>query len=76
MPREGRCTNFIPLSEFARGHIIRLREAGMPLREFADCVNRNKATVMRCRRAWFEGGRTRRVKGTTLQSCTADHQDH
>lgn len=75
MPRARRQANFHQLSEFDRGRIVGLREAGLSFREIATRTNRSLNTVVRCCQAWFQEGRTRRARGTGRRSRTTDRED-
>lgn len=75
MPRARRQANFHQLSEFDRGRIVGMREAGLSFREIATRTNRSVSTVAGCCRAWIQEGRTRRARGTGRRRRTTDRQD-
>ena len=56
MPRVRQRGNYRQLNDFERGRIIGMREAGLSIRDIAARVNRNVATVMRCRSRWSAEG--------------------
>lgn len=63
------------LSEFERGRIVGLREAGMSFREIGNRIGRNATTVMRC---WAERSvhhRHTRRRGTGALIRTSDREE-
>ncbi|CAH1994372.1 unnamed protein product [Acanthoscelides obtectus] len=75
MPRVRRPVRFRQLSEFDRGRIVGLREAGLSFRAIAVRVQRSVDTVVRCCQAWFREGRTQRARGTGRRRRTTDRED-
>jgi transposase len=75
MPPVRRRAHYQHVTQFERGRIIGMREAGLSYRAIAHRVGRNVATVLRCCHAWFEDGRHQRVRGTGPRRRTTDRQD-
>ncbi|XP_066254330.1 uncharacterized protein [Euwallacea similis] len=75
MPRTRIERNFHQLSEFERGRIVGLREAGLSFREIATRLNRSVNTIVRCCQGWFEEGQTGRRTGTGRPRRTTERQD-
>lgn len=75
MPRARVRGIYRQLSEFERGRIIGLREAGLSFREIANRTNRNPTTVMRCCQAWFDNAQNRRRVCTGRRRGTNEVQD-
>lgn len=75
MPRIRRRANFRQLSDFDRGRIVGLREAGLSFREIADRVHRSVCTVANCCRAYFQQHREHRARGTGRLRLTTEGQD-
>jgi transposase len=75
MPPVRRRAHYQHVTQFERGRIIGMREAGLSYRAIAHRVGRNVATVLRCCHAWFEEGRHQRVRGTGPRRRTTDRQD-
>ncbi|GFV06879.1 transposable element Tc1 transposase [Trichonephila clavipes] len=60
-PTQG--AKFEQISEFERGRIVGLREAGLSYRAVAARVQRNSSTIMRVSKQWTDEGRTARNPG-------------
>ncbi|KAI4458952.1 prolyl 4-hydroxylase alpha subunit [Holotrichia oblita] len=75
MPRVRQHQHFVQLSDFERGRIIGMREAGLLLREIARRVNRNVSTVLRCWSKWYEEGVQHRCRGSGRPRRTTDHEE-
>ncbi|KAI4466314.1 guanylyl cyclase [Holotrichia oblita] len=75
MPRVRQHQHFVQLSDFERGRIIGMREAGLSLREIARRVNRNISTVLRCWSKWSEEGVQHRRRGSGRPRTTTDREE-
>lgn len=75
MPRVRRRQVYQQLSEFDRGRIVGLREAGFSFREIANRLGRHQSTIMRAYQARSENGVERRRRGTGTQRRTNERQD-
>ncbi|GFW15964.1 transposable element Tcb2 transposase [Trichonephila clavipes] len=62
---------FEQISEFERGRIIGLREAGLSYRAVATRVQRNSSTIMRDSKKWTDEGRTARKFGSGPRNVTS-----
>ncbi|KAI4458949.1 abl interactor family member [Holotrichia oblita] len=75
MPRVRQHQHFVELSDFERGRIIGMREAGFSLREIARRVNRNVSTVLRCWSKWSLEGVQHRRRGSGRPRRTTDREE-
>lgn len=75
MPRVRQHQHFVQLSDFERGRIIGMREAGLSLREIARRVNRNVSSVLRCWSKWSEEGVQHRRRGSGRPRRTTDREE-
>ena len=75
MPRRRLRTRFVNLSEFDRGRIIRMREAGMSTRAVAERVGRNQSTVVRVWHHWTQDGTATRRPVTGRPRVTTERED-
>ncbi|GFX99355.1 transposable element Tc1 transposase [Trichonephila clavipes] len=66
MPCRRKGAKFEQISEFERGKIVGLREAGLSYRAIAARVQRNSSTIMRVSKQWTDEGRTARKSGSVL----------
>ncbi|GFW36882.1 transposable element Tc1 transposase [Trichonephila clavipes] len=64
MPCRRKGAKFEQISEFERGKIVGLREAGLSYRAVAARVQRNSSTIMRVSKQWTDEGRTARKSGS------------
>ncbi|GFV62920.1 transposable element Tc1 transposase [Trichonephila clavipes] len=69
MPRRRKGVKFEQISEFERGTIVGLREAGLSYRAVAARVQRNCSTIMRLSKQWTDEGRTARNPGEDTPKC-------
>ena len=73
MPPVRHRANYHQITDFERGRIIGLREAGLSIRDVAARVGRSVATIALCWRRWTENGEERRrprsgrPRGTTVR---------
>ncbi|GFU63488.1 transposable element Tc1 transposase [Trichonephila clavipes] len=70
MPRRQKGAKFEQISEFERGRIVGLREAGLSYRAVAARVQRNSSTIMRVSMQWTDEGRTARKSGSGARNVT------
>ncbi|GFX20071.1 transposable element Tcb1 transposase [Trichonephila clavipes] len=75
MPRRRKGAKFEQISEFERGRIIGLREAGLPYRAVAARVQRNSSTIVRVSKQWTDEGRTARKSGSGPRNVTSARDD-
>ncbi|XP_042895726.1 uncharacterized protein [Parasteatoda tepidariorum] len=75
MPLRRKRASFQQLTEFERGRIIGLREAGLSYPAVADGVQRNSSTVMRVWRQWTNECQTTRKSGSGLRNVTSAGKD-
>lgn len=75
MPRRRRRVPYQQLTDFERGRIIGLREAGWSYRDIAARVGRNATTIMRAWRQWSEENRAHRRPGSGRPSTTTPRDD-
>ncbi|GFW34780.1 transposable element Tc1 transposase [Trichonephila clavipes] len=66
---------FEQISEFERGRIVGLREAGLSYRAVAARVQRNSSTIMRVSKQWTDEGRTARKSGSGPRNVTSARED-
>ncbi|GFV10287.1 transposable element Tc1 transposase [Trichonephila clavipes] len=71
MPRRRKGAKFEQISEFERGRIVGLREAGLSYRAVATRVQRNSSTIMRVSKQWSDEGRTARKSGSGPRNVTS-----
>ena len=64
MPRCRIRAHYKQISEFDRGRIIGLKEAGWTNRRIARHLSRSDATIRRCWQGWIENGRVQRQDGS------------
>ncbi|GFW13020.1 transposable element Tc1 transposase [Trichonephila clavipes] len=75
MPRRRKGAKFEQISEFERGRIVGLREAGLSYRAVAARVQRNSSTIMRVSKQWTDEGRTARKSGSGPRNVTSARDD-
>lgn len=75
MPRVRRNANYRQLSEFERGRIVGLKEAGLSYRDIVARVHRSLDTVVRCCQAWLQEGQMQRARGTGRVRRTTELQE-
>ncbi|KFM68742.1 Transposable element Tc1 transposase, partial [Stegodyphus mimosarum] len=75
MPRRRKRARFEQLTEFERGRIIGLREAGLSYRAVSSRVQRNSSTVMRVWKQWTDECRTTRKSGSGPRNVTSARDD-
>ncbi|GFX95561.1 HTH_Tnp_Tc3_2 domain-containing protein [Trichonephila clavipes] len=63
------------LSEFERGRIIGLKEAGWVNRRIARYMGRSKAAIRICWQEWMDNGRFQRHDGSDRCRSTSDWED-
>ncbi|GFV49335.1 transposable element Tcb2 transposase [Trichonephila clavipes] len=66
---------FEQISEFERGRIVGLREAGLSYRAVAARVQRNSSTIIRVSKQWTDEGRTARKSGSGPRNVTSARED-
>ncbi|GFV84918.1 transposable element Tc1 transposase [Trichonephila clavipes] len=66
---------FVQISEFERGRIVGLREAGLSYRAVAARVQRNSSTIMRVSKQWTDEGRTAEKSASGPQNVTSARED-
>ncbi|GFY22068.1 transposable element Tcb2 transposase [Trichonephila clavipes] len=75
MPRRRKGAKFEQISEFERGRIVGLREAGLSYRAVAAHVQRNRSTILRVSKQWTDEGRTARKSGSGPRNVTSARDD-
>ena len=75
MPPIRRQANFRQLSDFERGRIVGMKEAGLSLREIGRRIGRNPVTIMRCWQSWSQEGRQHRRRGSGRPRKSNQRQD-
>ncbi|GFS79298.1 transposable element Tc1 transposase [Trichonephila clavipes] len=75
MPCRRKGAKFEQISEFERGKIVGLREAGLSYRAVAARVQRNSSTIMRVSKQWTDEGRTARISGSGPRNVTSAPDD-
>lgn len=75
MPRQRGREPYVQLTDFERGRIVGMREAGWTYRRIAQHVGREVSTVHRCCRQWSAEGARARRPGTGPQRRTDARQD-
>lgn len=75
MPLRRKRARFEQLTEFERGRINGLREAGLSYRAVAARVQRNSSTVMRVWKQWTDECRTTRKSGSGPRNVTSTRDD-
>ncbi|GFX27839.1 transposable element Tc1 transposase [Trichonephila clavipes] len=75
MPRRRKGAKFEQISEFERGRIVGLREAGLSYRAVAARVQHNSSTIMRVSKQWTDEGRTARKSGSGPRNVTSPPDD-
>ena len=70
MPRCRICAHYEQLSEFDRGRIIGLKEAGWKNPRIARHLNRSNATIRRFWQGWVESGTVQRQDGSGRPRAT------
>ncbi|GFW02309.1 transposable element Tc1 transposase [Trichonephila clavipes] len=75
MPRQRMRVKFEQISEFKRGRIVGLREAGLSYRVVAARVQRNSSTIMRVSKQWTDEGRTVQKSGSGPRNVTSARDD-
>ncbi|GFV66461.1 transposable element Tc1 transposase [Trichonephila clavipes] len=75
MPRRRKGAKFEQISEFERGRIVGLREAGLSYRAVAARVQRNGSTITRVSKQWTDEGRTARKSGSGPRNVTSAPDD-
>lgn len=75
MPLRRKRAKFEQVSEFERGRIVGLREAGLSHGAVAARVQRNRSTIMRVWKLWTDEGRTARKSGSGPRNVTSARDD-
>ncbi|GFW90609.1 transposable element Tc1 transposase [Trichonephila clavipes] len=75
MPLRRKGSKFEQISEFERGRIVGLREAGLSYGAVAARVQRNSSTIMRVSKQWTDEGRTARKSGSGPRNVTSARDD-
>lgn len=75
MPRQRVREPFVQLTEFERGRIVGMREAGWTYRRIAQHMGREVSTVHRCCRQWSAEGAHARRPGSGQRRRTDARQD-
>ncbi|GFV23086.1 transposable element Tcb2 transposase [Trichonephila clavipes] len=75
MPCRRKGAKFEQISEFERGKIVGLREAGLSYRAVAARVQRNSSTIMRVSKQWTDEGRRARKSGSGPRNVTSAPDD-
>nr|XP_042907697.1 uncharacterized protein LOC122271223 [Parasteatoda tepidariorum] len=75
MPLRRKSARFQQFTEFERGRIIDLGEAGLSYRVVAARVQRNSSKVMRVWKQWTDECRTTRKSGSGPRNVTSAHDD-
>ncbi|GFV69990.1 transposable element Tc1 transposase [Trichonephila clavipes] len=75
MPCRRKGAKFEQISEFERGKIVGLREAGLSYRAVAARVQRNSSTIMRVSKQWTDEGWTARKSGSGARNVTSAPDD-
>ncbi|GIY58064.1 transposable element Tc1 transposase [Caerostris darwini] len=75
MPLRRKRARFEQLTEFERGRIIGLREAGLSYRAVAARVQRNSSTVRPLWKQWTDECRTTRKSGSGLRNVRSARED-
>lgn len=75
MPLRRKRAKFEQISEFERGRIVGLREAGLSYRAVAARVQRNSSTIMRVWKQWTDEGRRARKSGSGPRNVTSARDD-
>ncbi|GFW48810.1 HTH_Tnp_Tc3_2 domain-containing protein [Trichonephila clavipes] len=75
IPRLRIRAHYEQLSEFERGHIIELKEAGRANRRIARHMGRSDAAIRKCWQEWVENGRFQRHDGSGRPREKADRED-
>ncbi|GFW10823.1 transposable element Tc1 transposase [Trichonephila clavipes] len=75
MPCRRKGAKFEQISEFGRGKIVGLREAGLSYRAVAARVQRNISPIMRVSKQWTDEGRTAQKSGSGPRNVTSAPDD-
>ena len=75
MPLRRKRAKFEQISEFERGRIVGLREAGLSYRAVAARVQRNSSTIMRVWKQWTDEGRRAWKSGSGPRNVTSARDD-
>ncbi|GFX88288.1 transposable element Tcb2 transposase [Trichonephila clavipes] len=75
MPCRRKGAKFEQISEFERGKIVGLREAGLSYGAVAARVQRNSSAIMRVSKQWTDEGRTARKSGSGPRNVTSAPDD-
>ena len=75
MPRCRIRAHYEQISEFDRGRIIGLKEAGWTNRRIARHLSRSNATIRRCWQGWVENGRVQRQDDSGWHRATTGCKD-
>ncbi|GFU75001.1 HTH_Tnp_Tc3_2 domain-containing protein [Trichonephila clavipes] len=75
MPRRRIRAHYEQLSEFERGRIIVLKEAGWIKRRIARHMGRSDVVIRRCCQEWVERGRFQRHDDSRRSRASADQVD-
>ncbi|GFU54219.1 transposable element Tcb2 transposase [Trichonephila clavipes] len=75
MPCRRKGAKFEQISEFERGKIVGLREAGLSYRAVAARVQHISSTIMRVSKQWTDEGRTARKSGSGARNVTSAPDD-
>nr|XP_042894539.1 uncharacterized protein LOC122268610 [Parasteatoda tepidariorum] len=74
MPRCRIRAHYEQLSEFGRGRIIELKEAGWTNRRTARHLSRSDAAIQRCWQGWLENCRVQRQDGSGRPRATTERK--
>ncbi|GFV59867.1 HTH_Tnp_Tc3_2 domain-containing protein [Trichonephila clavipes] len=72
MPRRRIRAHYEQLSEFERGRMVRLKEAGWANRRIFRHIGRSDVSIRRCWQEWVDNGRFQRHGGSGRPRFTAD----
>ena len=75
MPRRRIRAHYEQLSEFKRGRVIGLKDAGWANWRIARHMGRSDAAIRRCWQEWVDNGRFRRHNGSGRPMATTDRED-
>lgn len=75
MPRRRQRVQYEHLTDFDRGRVVGMREAGLSYRQIATRLGRAASTIMRTWRQWSAEGRTHRQRGTGPRYHTTARED-
>ncbi|GFY22489.1 uncharacterized protein TNCV_2177501 [Trichonephila clavipes] len=75
MPRCRIKFHYEQLSEFERGHIIRVKEVGRENRRIARHMGQSDASIRRCWQEWVDSGIFQLLDGSGRHRATSDWED-